>query len=233
MKSVNPSERVQKQLENSQSKDSQITCHPLTSIIHKILWSLFIFFSHLHIFSDNWNNSFPIQLKLLQLTFGADNTSVSRHEKATQSLLDIFISQHLFNGRSTQRREFRFVYIHTHQLIHLQLVEAYIKAFKRGCRCVELDCWDGPNGIPVITHKALTTQIKCREVVEVIRFKKFLQVTSLTLWRDYAFVASPYPVILSLDNHCSPSQQVAMAEIFKEVLGSKFIKLQWVFIEPS
>ena len=31
-------------------------------------------------------------------------------------------------------------------------VEAYIRVLQRGCRCVELDTWDGPNGQPIIYH---------------------------------------------------------------------------------
>ncbi|ELU11921.1 hypothetical protein CAPTEDRAFT_81180, partial [Capitella teleta] len=39
-------------------------------------------------------------------------------------------------------------------------VDAYINAFKKGCKCVELDCWDGPNNEPIIYHgHTLTSKI--------------------------------------------------------------------------
>ena len=41
---------------------------------------------------------------------------------------------------------------------------------------------------------------------------------------ESAFVSSPYPVILSIENRCSLPQQVKMAQIFISVLGDKLVK---------
>lgn len=86
-------------------------------------------------------------------------------------------------------------------------VDAYINAFKKGCRCVELDCWDGSDKAnPIIYHgHTLTSKITFREVVECVR--------------DHGFVSTSYPVILSLEVHCGIEGQQAMAAILKEVLG--------------
>jgi phosphatidylinositol phospholipase C delta len=38
---------------------------------------------------------------------------------------------------------------------------------------------------------------------------------------DYGFVTSPYPIILSIENHCSLEQQKLLANIFVEILKDK------------
>jgi hypothetical protein len=43
--------------------------------------------------------------------------------------------------------------------------------------------------------------------------------------KKYAFTTSPYPVILSIENHCSLPQQTKMAEIFEEIFGPMLLKL--------
>ena len=37
--------------------------------------------------------------------------------------------------------------------------------------------------------------------------------------KPYSFIASPYPVILSIENHCNPQQQDRMAEHMTNILG--------------
>lgn len=88
--------------------------------------------------------------------------------------------------------------------------EAYVRAFTQGCRCVELDCWEGPGGEPIIYHgHTLTSKILFRDVVQAVR--------------DHAFMLSPYPVILSLENHCGLEQQATMARHLRTILGDMLV----------
>ena len=93
-------------------------------------------------------------------------------------------------------------------------MEMYRQTLLAGCRCVELDCWDGDakvNFEPILTHgHAMCTDIMFKDVVYAIR--------------DCAFVSSEYPVILSLEDHCCISQQLKMAKYFDEILGDMLLK---------
>uniref|UniRef100_A0A8D8ZLK0 Phosphoinositide phospholipase C n=1 Tax=Cacopsylla melanoneura TaxID=428564 RepID=A0A8D8ZLK0_9HEMI len=92
-------------------------------------------------------------------------------------------------------------------------VEMYRQTLLAGCRCVELDCWDGKgeDEEPIITHgKAMCTDILFKDVIYALR--------------DTAFVTSEFPVILSFENHCCKSQQYKLAKYCDEILGDLLLK---------
>ncbi|CAB3361523.1 Hypothetical predicted protein [Cloeon dipterum] len=98
-------------------------------------------------------------------------------------------------------------YLTGNQLSGESTVEGYINALTKGCRCVELDCWDGPKGEPMVYHGfTLTTKIMFHDIL-----------TDAIL--PYAFKVSDYPVILSLEVHCSAEQQARMAHHLTTILG--------------
>jgi phosphatidylinositol phospholipase C delta len=94
-------------------------------------------------------------------------------------------------------------YLLGRQVAGASSVEGYISALVKGCRCIEIDCWDGDDGRPMVTHgRTMTTKIPFADCVSVIA--------------KYAFHSTPYPLIVSLEVHCTVDQQLAMVELMKK-----------------
>jgi phosphatidylinositol phospholipase C delta len=102
-------------------------------------------------------------------------------------------------------------YLTGRQVIGESSTEAYIIALQKGCRCLEIDCWNGNDKQPIVNHgRTLTTSISFRDTIKVIN--------------QYAFCESPYPLILSLEVHCDREQQARMADIMKQEFGEKLVQ---------
>ena len=57
----------------------------------------------------------------------------------------------------------------------------------------------------------------CEDVGHLIYIKhiRHTQLEIVPSYRDNAFVASPFPLILSIEDHCSLAQQSTIAQIFR------------------
>ena len=101
-------------------------------------------------------------------------------------------------------------YLLGRQVAGASSTEAYITALQQGCRCVEIDCWDGADGRPIVSHgRTMTSSVMFADCISVIN--------------RYAFMSTDFPLILSLEVHCNPEQQAAMVAIMKDVLGDRLL----------
>ncbi|XP_055508859.1 1-phosphatidylinositol 4,5-bisphosphate phosphodiesterase zeta-1-like [Leucoraja erinacea] len=99
-------------------------------------------------------------------------------------------------------------------------ISGYISALKRGCRCLELDCWDGPENEPRVYHGfALSSMILVKDVIEVINM--------------HGFETSEYPLILSLEINCNPIQQRVIANHLVNILEDKLIPMNYADDDPT
>ncbi|XP_029585834.1 1-phosphatidylinositol 4,5-bisphosphate phosphodiesterase beta-1 isoform X1 [Salmo trutta] len=148
-----------------------------------------------------------ITLEGLSKYLVSDENGVIPPEKLDQSEDMTFPLSHYFINSSHN------TYLTAGQLAGSSSVEMYRQVMLAGCRCVELDCWKGrtTEEEPVITHGfTMTSEICFKEVIEAIA--------------ECAFKTSPFPVILSFENHVdSPKQQAKMAEYCRSIFGDALL----------
>ncbi|KAJ6485955.1 1-phosphatidylinositol-4,5-bisphosphate phosphodiesterase 1 [Mycena sanguinolenta] len=117
----------------------------------------------------------------------------------TQPMSDYFIS----TSHNT--------YLVGNQLMGVSTIEGYIRALLCGARSVELDIYDGPHEPMVYHGKTLTSEVSVREICQAIA--------------KYAFVSSPYPIVLSCEVHCGLVQQDMLVDIMTKAFGSALVKV--------
>ena len=92
--------------------------------------------------------------------------------------------------------------------------EAYAVVLRKGVRCIEIDCYDGRNGTPEVYHGLKWVCMQMGKLKLELVLEKIAQ---------HAFETSPYPVIISLENHCTKKQQKVMVDLFKKKFGGRLL----------
>ncbi|XP_034538204.1 LOW QUALITY PROTEIN: 1-phosphatidylinositol 4,5-bisphosphate phosphodiesterase beta-1-like [Notolabrus celidotus] len=148
-----------------------------------------------------------ISLQAFSSYLSSDENGVIPPEKLDQSEdMSFPLCQYFINSSHN-------TYLTAGQLAGSSSVEMYRQVLLAGCRCVELDVWKGRTAEeePVITHGfTMTSEIPFKEVIEAIA--------------ECAFKTSPFPVILSFENHVdSLKQQAKMAEYCRSIFGEALL----------
>ncbi|MBN3318633.1 PLCL1 protein, partial [Atractosteus spatula] len=92
-----------------------------------------------------------------------------------------------------------------------------VRALKMGCRCLELAASDGADGEPVLGDRFHQQQHqRAGANVAPIALRGALEVVN-----KYAFLSSPFPLLLYLCQRCSPGQQRTLAQLLHKAFGGR------------
>lgn len=156
--------------------------------------------------SGNLGKAAFVHFLLSRYNDAFDPAALAKLHSSTK--LDLPISMYWINSSHN-------TYLLGDQLKSKSSVEAYQNALKRGCKCLELDCWDGKvdpktkEPVPVIYHgHTATSKMTFKDACLVVG--NYLRTNPET-----------YPIVLSLENHCSLEYQKIMAKEMKEIFGNK------------
>lgn len=85
-------------------------------------------------------------------------------------------------------------------------------ALRIGAKLIELDCMDGKDGEPIVTHK--------KSLVKSITFAECIQ--EIRDFKDQ-YPQRKYPIVITLENYCSHEQQHRQVEIMRAAFGNNLV----------
>ncbi|GFY83776.1 phospholipase C 2 [Actinidia rufa] len=131
--------------------------------------------------------------------FGDDNPPLSPSPKVHQDMTATLSHYFIYTGHNS--------YLTGNQLNSDCSDIPIIKALQRGVRVIELDMWPNPtkDGVDILHGRTLTTPVELIKCLRSIR--------------EYAFVASEYPVVITLEDHLTPELQAKVAEMVTQTFG--------------
>jgi phosphatidylinositol phospholipase C delta len=97
-------------------------------------------------------------------------------------------------------------YLEGNQLTGVSSGRAVKDILLHGGRVIELDCYDGPKGTPIVTHGGTACKpVDLRKCLEAIK--------------EFGFAKTPYPVIVTFENHVNVEQRGVMGDLLEEIFG--------------
>ena len=152
------------------------------------------------------NKQFSLTMNLQEFSFMLYSAFLTIYdiEKLTSDLFEgLPLTDYYINSSHN-------TYLTHHQLYGESSAIMYSFAVLEGYRLVELDCYNGNNDDVIVTHGyTLVSKVNVKDIL--IQLKKS------------AFVNSPYPVILSIENHLDKKHQVILGNLIKEILVDLYI----------
>lgn len=88
----------------------------------------------------------------------------------------------------------------------------YYEAIKSGCRCIELETWDGTKGEPVVASSHnLASMLLFEDVVKCLA--------------KWVFKFSDFPFFLFIENHCDLEQMIKMKKTMSKHFGDAIYRV--------